>query len=107
LVGRGQRAANVFPSSGFVAPSDIIFLSRVIGGMYGTLRRFNASGNWGQLLRAYLYLVASRGSADRCCLASPAAVVLAAQQLHLQDLGVEGVEAHLSKISSSDSTRLK
>jgi len=40
--------------SGFVVPSDIIFLNRVIGGMYGTLRRFNASANWGRLLRAHL-----------------------------------------------------
>ncbi len=40
--------------SGFVVPSDIIFLNRVIGGMYGTLRRFNATANWGRLLRAYL-----------------------------------------------------
>jgi len=40
--------------SGFVVPSDIIFLNRVIGGMYGTLRRFNATANWGQLLRRHL-----------------------------------------------------
>jgi predicted unusual protein kinase regulating ubiquinone biosynthesis (AarF/ABC1/UbiB family) len=52
LMALGMKNMSKF--SGFVLPSDIIFLNRVIGGMYGTLRRFNASGNWGRLLRAYL-----------------------------------------------------
>jgi predicted unusual protein kinase regulating ubiquinone biosynthesis (AarF/ABC1/UbiB family) len=37
--------------SGYLVPSDIIFLNRVVGGMYGNLRTLNASANWGALLR--------------------------------------------------------
>lgn len=38
--------------SGYSVPRHIIFLNRVVGGMYGNLRRLNATGRWGRLLRA-------------------------------------------------------
>jgi predicted unusual protein kinase regulating ubiquinone biosynthesis (AarF/ABC1/UbiB family) len=40
--------------NGYLVPSHIIFLNRVVGGMYGNLRKLNATADWGAMLRARL-----------------------------------------------------
>jgi predicted unusual protein kinase regulating ubiquinone biosynthesis (AarF/ABC1/UbiB family) len=40
--------------AGFTIPADIIFLDRVVGGMYGNLRKLGSTADWGALLRSHL-----------------------------------------------------
>jgi len=40
--------------AGFTVPAQIVFLNRVVGGMYGNLRRLRATADWGALLRAQI-----------------------------------------------------
>jgi predicted unusual protein kinase regulating ubiquinone biosynthesis (AarF/ABC1/UbiB family) len=52
LIELGLKHWRVF--TGFTLPADVVFFDRVIGGMYGNLRRLNATGRWGAMLRRHL-----------------------------------------------------